>query len=380
MRSHRVGSRRRFSALFALTFGVLFTLATPARAPARDANLEWIRVDAGTAQFVREDSRKRFVAWGFNYDHDDSGRLLEDYWEAEWPTVEQDFREMKDLGANVVRIHLQFGKFMSSPTEPNPKALQNLARLVRLAESTRVYLDLTGLGCYRKNDVPAWYDALDERDRWAAQARFWQAVAKTCANSPAVFCYDLMNEPLIGGSGDPKAWLPSPFGDMYFVQRITLTPGERTREQIAKAWIETLTDAIRKEDRRHLITVGEIPWGMVFPGAQPLFSGKETGERLDFASIHVYPKKGEIEKALEVVKSHRLGKPVLIEEMFPLECSLEELDAFIEASRPQTDGWIGFYWGKTPDDYQKDKPTIAGGLMRAWLKYFRSHAQEKELK
>jgi len=189
-----------------------------------------------------------------------------------------------------------------------------------------------------------------------------------------------MNEPLIGGSGDPKAWLPSPFGDKYFVQRITLDAGDRTREQIAKAWIETLTDSIRKEDRRHLITVGEIPWGMVFPGAKPLFSSKEAGERLDFAAIHVYPKKGEVEKALDVVKSHRLGKPVLIEETFPLECDVKDLDAFVERSRPLADGWIGFYWGKTPDDYKRQKPTLAGGLMREWLKYFRSKAADWEVR
>ena len=29
---------------------------------------------------VLADSGQRFVAWGFNYDHDDAGRLLEDYW------------------------------------------------------------------------------------------------------------------------------------------------------------------------------------------------------------------------------------------------------------------------------------------------------------
>src|SRR6266851_2872152 len=51
---------------------------------------------------------KPFVPWGFNYDHDETGRLLEDYWDKEWSKVEKDFGAMHDLGANVVRIHLQF--------------------------------------------------------------------------------------------------------------------------------------------------------------------------------------------------------------------------------------------------------------------------------
>ena len=34
---------------------------------------------------------------------------------------------MKKLGANVVRIHLQIGKFMDGPDKPNDKALDRLA-------------------------------------------------------------------------------------------------------------------------------------------------------------------------------------------------------------------------------------------------------------
>ena len=49
-----------------------------------------------------------------------------------------------------------------------------------VAERTGLYLDLTGLGCYHKQDVPAWYDQLSEPERWAVQARFWAAIARTC--------------------------------------------------------------------------------------------------------------------------------------------------------------------------------------------------------
>jgi len=90
--------------------------------------------------------------------------LLEDYWEKEWDKVEQDFAEMRALGANCVRIHLQFGKFMDGPDQPNQAALRQLERLMRLAEQQQLYVDLTGLGCYHKQDIPAWYDALDESD------------------------------------------------------------------------------------------------------------------------------------------------------------------------------------------------------------------------
>ena len=76
-----------------------------------------------------------------------------------------------------------------------------------------------------------------------------------------------------------------------------------------------LAGAIRAVDRRHLITVGEIPWSLTFPGAKPLFSDRETGRVLDFASIHVYPKAGESERAMTALRSHALGRPVLIEDL-----------------------------------------------------------------
>ena len=81
--------------------------------------LEWIRPSAGGDGFVRGERAEPFRAWGFNYDHDESGRLLEDYWESEWATVVEDFSEMKALDANVVRIHLQLGSFMDTPDQPN---------------------------------------------------------------------------------------------------------------------------------------------------------------------------------------------------------------------------------------------------------------------
>ncbi|MBN1844424.1 MAG: hypothetical protein JW810_01990, partial [Sedimentisphaerales bacterium] len=145
------------------------------------AAMSGIRLSADQSRFVLDKDNSTFIPWGFNYDHDRDGRLLEDYWQSEWPTVEEDFREIKQLGANVVRVHLQLGKFMSEPNRPNPAALERLGRLIELAEGTGLYLDITGLGCYHKKDVPAWYDALSEAKRWQVQARFWQAVAETAA-------------------------------------------------------------------------------------------------------------------------------------------------------------------------------------------------------
>jgi hypothetical protein len=326
--------------------------------------------------FALEPSGKRFVPWGFNYDHDKDGRLIEDYWEAEWPTIEVHFAQMKKFGANVVRVHLQLGKFMDSAEKPNEKALDRLAKLLGLAEKERLYLDLTGLGCYHKKDVPAWYDKLAEKERWAAQARFWQAVAARCKESPAVFCYDLMNEPVVPG-GKAKDWLGPPFGDKYFVQFITRDQADRPRPEVARRWVHALAAAIREKDKKHLITVGLVDWSLDRPGLTSGFVPEKVAGGLDFVSVHLYPKKGKVKEALDTLAGFAVGKPVVIEETFPLSCSPEELGQFIDGSKEHAAGWIGFYWGKPPDELRRSK-TIGDAMTLAWLELFEKKAKAVE--
>lgn len=335
-----------------------------------------IRPSRDGTHFVRDGTNDRFVVWGVNYDRDDSGRLLEDYWADEWETVAADFREIRDLGANLVRVHLQIGKFLDSADRPNQANLDRLGRLLKLAEDVGLYLDITGLGCYHKQDTPAWYDALDESDRWNAQAQFWKAVAGVCKGRPVVFCHDLMNEPILGGGKGPADWTPGePLGGKYFVQRITNDVRGRSDREIARAWVEKLGEAIRSVDDKVMITVGVIPWAQVFPGATDPFHSPEAGRPLDFASIHLYPKKGKLEKDLKVLKSFDNGKPVLIEEIFPLQAGFEETEEFLMKSRTVADGWVSFYWGKTIEDLEATKE-MPGAVVAAWLRRFRKLAED----
>ena len=335
------------------------------------AELAWVRVSSDGKGFVQVESELPFIPWGFNYDHEGDGRLLEDYWDKDWATVESAFREMKQLGANVVRIHLQFGKFMESPTQSRQPSLDQLQRLTKLAEQTGLYIDLTGLGCYHKQDVPTWYNELSESERWAAQATFWEAVAKTCSKSPAIFCYDLMNEPVVPG-GDKKRddWLGPSLGGKHFVQFIALERKGRNRSDVARDWIRTLTTAIRKHDKRHLITVGLVHWSLDRPGMTSGFVPEKIAENLDFIAMHIYPEQGKIDEAIETVKGFAaVGIPVVIEETFVLKCGAEELGKFIDRSREHVTGWIGFYWGSTPEEIRPAK-TLPEAFMLSWLELF----------
>jgi hypothetical protein len=339
--------------------------------PTMNSQMPRIALSPDGRGFVLAASQQRFVPWGFNYDRDFQSRLIEDYWDVDWPTVDSDFHEMKSLGANIVRVHLQFAKFMDAPNRANQRALDRLDRLLRLAERERIYLDITGLGCYRKSAVPVWYDALSEPQRWAAQAAFWEAVALRCSASSAVFCYDLMNEPLVPAAPlQAGQWLhPFALGGFSYVQYICLDPANRPRTQIARQWLDLMAAAIRKHDRAHLITVGLLPNSVGQSDQASGFDPATIGPALDFISVHIYPQKGKIEESLATLRGFAVGKPVVIEEMFPLNCDAAELGQFIEQSKQYASGWLGFYWGQTPEQLRESSEPSAV-LMRSWLELF----------
>lgn len=359
----------------AVAWAVLWHLgASPAAGAEPEARaMPRVRVSADSKRFVPAGSDKAFVPWGFNYlgkfEH-----LAEDDWDTPegWRKVEDDFRAMKKLGANVVRWHLQFETFMDAPDRPDAAQLARLKKLLALARESGLYLDLTGLNCFRRDRIPAWYDALPEAERWKAQATFWGAVAEACAGDSVVFCYDLMNEPVVGEPG-PKdhPWVAGELGGFYFVQRICNKPAGRDAKDVAAAWVKTLVDAIRRHDKETPITVGVIPWALVWPGAKPVFYSPQAARHLDFVSVHVYPAHDQVAKEMAALEVYDVGKPLVIEETFPLGCTLADFDRFFRAASSRADGWISHYFGHTPAEHRagaKPAEPVVAEFLEYWSK------------
>ena len=144
-----------------------------------------------------------------------------------------------------------------------------------------------------------------------------------------------MNEPVVpGGKRKPGEWLGPAFGGKHFVQFITLDQKDRPRPEVARRWIAHLAAAIRKVDSRHLITVGLVDWSLERKGLTSGFVPKTIAPELDFLAVHIYPQKGKVDDALETLKGFAVGKPVIVEETFPLKCSAEELESFIDRAGP----------------------------------------------
>jgi hypothetical protein len=117
-----------------------------------------------------------------------------------------------------------------------------------------------------------------------------------------------------------------------------------------------------------------VDWSLDRPGLTSGFVPTAIAGDLDFLAVHVYPKSGKLKEAMDTLTGFSIGKPVVVEETFPLSCSAKELDEVIDGSKNRVAGWIGFYWGKTPEELRKSN-TIGDALTLAWLELFEKKAK-----
>jgi len=110
-------------------------------------------------------------------------------------------------------------------------------------------------------------------------------------------------------------------------------------------WIQRMTGAIRRRDPNALITVGLLPWSRQWKHLSG-FVPQKMAPDLDFISVHIYPDRNRPDEAMESLRQCAAGKPVVIEETFPLTCDAVQLEAFLRASREIACGWVGHYDGQ----------------------------------
>jgi len=152
------------------------------------------------------------------------------------------------------------------------------------------------------------------------------------------------------------------------------------RPEIARAWTKQLVAAVREVDQRHLVTIGLVDWSLDRPGLTSGFVPEKIAPELDFLCIHLYPQKGKFDEDLETLKGFaKVGKPIIIEETFPLKAPLEEFEKFLFASREHARGWVGFYWGKTPAELRQGK-TINDAIVLSWLDWFVKNGKKMQAK
>lgn len=328
--------------------------------------METVQFAPDKKTFVLHPSGARYIPWGHNYASVDiMERMAQDP-----ARIEREFADMKAAGTTIARIHPEMNRIIVGPDKADPLALEQLKKILKIAENSGIHLMITGLACYKIKDRMAWYDAMEEQDRWKTQAFFWETIARTCAESPAVFAYDLVNEPAAFGK-PADGWYTGKMGDVEFCQRLSLNPGTRKGDEIFREWTKRMVAAIRLHDKTHLITMGMLP----FPNAY-----KAAAEQLDFVSPHLYPKTGKVDEEIKLLKQFDWGKLIVIGETFPLSCGEDDERDFLLKSRDFAHGWIGHWPDESPAKLtelkKSGKATIHNAIWLLWVELFQEIGAE----
>jgi hypothetical protein len=96
---------------------------------------------------------------------------------------------------------------------------------------------------------------------------------------------------------------------------------------------------------------------------------------LDFIAVHIYPSTDKVADALKNLQEFDIGKPIVVEETFPLSCGVSDEREFLLQSRSIAVGWIGQYPDETPDQLlalqRSGKITAGQALYLSWIDLFR---------
>lgn len=389
-------------------------------------SLHNIAVNKEKKCFYDVKTNEEFFPYGVNFDHDNKYHLIEAFW-CDTDFINEVFQEIHRMGFNIVRIHLQQFVLQTAKNEINNEALNHLDKIVGLAESNGLYLDMTGLGRYN-GEIPEWYKHLSDDERIEADSYFWKVLAEHFKNNTTIFCFDIQNEPTINGENN-EGFVGTAFEDSYhyvnrhyqsvesywdnylkkrccnedsfnsswlkkryvsyeeFLKAKVPLPGytnneneaaefREFRDYLALMWLKSIVAKIKEADNTRLLTVGLSELNFPDNKYYSSFSPELIKPYVDFMALHVYPRelsknpyKDNAEEILKIVKAADVGKPIIIEEMFPL-LPLDKLYAkFIKPSQEYVSGWISFYWG-VPYSELKKSDNLSDGITADWLKYF----------
>ncbi len=273
-------------------------------------------------------------------------------------TVKAELGTARRMGANSMRIYLQLGQVMASPTRVRQQTLTALQRLLRLAESNRMYFDITGNLVWRPSRAPAWYARMAWSSRWQVQARFWRAVAHAASTSSAVLAYELTSEPIVAQT---LGYYYGQIGQWWFVQSIGTQPA-RNANAFARSWTSMMAGAVRSQDHRP-VTIGLLP---LTTGP---FAPANIARYLDMLTVHEYPASGQAQKAVSLIRSFAAyGGPVLLGETLMLCCDEATQKEFLTCAAPCLTGVFEFFDGRDPRTMHA--ATISDAIQQTSLKQF----------
>lgn len=108
-----------------------------------------------------------------------------------------------------------------------------------------------------------------------------------------------------------------------------------------------------------------------------------VAKHFDFVSVHVYPGRDKIDQAITALAVYDIGKPLVVEETFSLNCTIEEMDQFVDGGKDRVDGWISHYFGHTIEEHASGAEPVGTApdapfdvAVADFLKYWRDKGKE----
>lgn len=382
-------------------------------------------IDSQKVCFIHKETKEIFVPYGVNYDHDKDFKLIEQFW-TDTKKISKAFSEIKSMGFNIVRIHVQQFILQKGKDEFDDKELSNLDVLIKIARENGLYIDLTGLGRYN-GVIPDWYKNLDDSGRIETDGNFWKVLTQKYKDNTTIFCFDLQNEPVINNA-DHQGFVGEPFDDGYrYINRhfqnigklwtgylrnkykdgktvsvswvskclqdgnmmddIKLPMGYQIlpeelkdflefQDSLAISWLAPIFTSVKTIDPNRLVTVGLSELNMPFSEYYASFDPQLISPYVDFISIHIYPATlsqtpytDNNDTIKLIMRASYVGKPVVAEEFYPLVPLHQLYENFIRFGRNSINGWISFYWGRTVADL-KSSDKLGDHITAEWLEYF----------
>jgi sugar phosphate isomerase/epimerase len=284
------------------------------------AELPKIRISADAPRF--EAAAKPFVPFGINYYRPGTGWAPQVWKKFDAEATRRDFKLMKELGVNCVRVFLSYGSFASEPGVLDQTGLRKFDQFLAIAEEFEIYVHPTGLDHWEGTPNWAKVDRIADERTLQGLEGFWKAFAARYRDRNVIFAYDLRNEPEVAWDTPPMRakwnfWLKKSHPTAGELRRAlessdpTLDHGkvtvpdprnanerelleyQRFREAIADEWTRRQVAAIKASDPEALVTVGLIQWSVpsLLP-TLPHYSGfrpERQARLLDFLEVHFYP-------------------------------------------------------------------------------------------